>query len=109
MGDIDRGEVFAACDDPFQQRLRLPGSEKCVDENSVSLAGDEGGGVRYPHQIWIAVRQITTQAWTFYREHFPRQDSLCGSHQCLQVRSVIPSSLLKRLLSIEHRVWSNAE
>src|SRR5712664_1966889 len=62
MGDIDRGEVLAACDDPIQQSLRLLGREKGVHENGVAFTVDECRRIRHPHQLFLAGWQIATEA-----------------------------------------------
>src|SRR6202030_1072297 len=71
VGDIDRGEVPAARDDPIQQSLRLLGREKGVHENGVALAEDERRGICHPHQFFLARRQIASETRAPYREHLP--------------------------------------
>src|ERR1700730_10289176 len=76
VGDIDRGEVLAARDDPIQQRLRLLGREKSVHENGVAFTVDECRRVRHPHQLFLAGRQIAAEARTLYRQYIPLKSSV---------------------------------
>src|ERR1700726_5177707 len=71
VGDVNRGEVLAARDDPIQQILRLLRREKGVHENGVALTGDEGRRIRHPHQFFLTGGQIAYEAWALYREHIP--------------------------------------
>src|SRR6266853_3493505 len=71
VGDIDRGEVLAARDDPIQQRLRLLGRKKGVHENGVALTVDECRRIRHPHQLFFAGGQIASKARALYRKHIP--------------------------------------
>jgi hypothetical protein len=54
MGDVDRGKILAARDDPTQQSLRLLSRQKSVHENSVALTVDERRRIRHPHQFFLA-------------------------------------------------------
>src|SRR5260370_41984520 len=69
VGDVNRGEVLAARDDPIQQSLRLLRREKGVHENGVALTADECRRIRYPHQFFLAGRQIANEARSLYREY----------------------------------------
>ena len=71
VGDVNRGEVLAARDDPIQQSLRLLRREKGVHENGVALTADECRRIRHPHQFFLAGRQITNEAGALYREYIP--------------------------------------
>src|SRR6202022_2979282 len=71
MGDIDRGEVLTARNDPIHQSLRLLGSKKGVHENGVALTVDERRGICHPHQFFLAGRQIATETRTLYRKYIP--------------------------------------
>src|ERR1700720_3622759 len=71
MGDIDRGEVLTARNDPIHQSLRLLGREKGVRENGVALTVDERRGIRHPHQFFLACRQIPSETRALYREYIP--------------------------------------
>src|ERR1700694_3340023 len=71
VGDIDRGEVLTARNDPIEQSLRLLGCEKSIHEDSVSLAVDERRRIRHPHQSFLAGWQITSEARALYGEHIP--------------------------------------
>src|SRR5258708_10066913 len=71
VGDIDRGEVLAARDDPIQQSLRLLGREKGVHENGVALTVDERRRICHPHQFFLAGWQIATETRALYREYIP--------------------------------------
>src|SRR6266851_7346452 len=71
VGDIDRGEILAARDDPIRQSLRLLGREKGVHENGVALTVDERRGICHPHQFFLAGWQIATETRTLYREYIP--------------------------------------
>jgi hypothetical protein len=71
VGDVNRGEVLAARDDPIQQSLRLFRREKGVHENGVVLTGDECRRIRHPHQFFLTGWQIANEARALYREHIP--------------------------------------
>src|ERR1700730_11833809 len=71
VGDVNCGEVLAACDDPIQQSLRLLGREKGVHENGIALTVDERRGICHPHQFFLAGRQIATETRTLYRKYIP--------------------------------------
>src|ERR1700738_3177633 len=71
VGDIDRGEVLTARNDPIHQSLRLLGREKGVRENGVALTVDERRGIRHPHQFFLACRQIPSETRALYREYIP--------------------------------------
>src|SRR6266849_1631703 len=84
VGDIDRGEILAARDDPIRQSLRLLGREKGVHENGVALTVDERRGICHPHQSFLAGRQIATETRTLYREHVPLKiiaSGVAGTHR----------------------------
>src|ERR1700682_6322712 len=76
VGDIDRGEVLAARDDPIQQSLRLLGREKGVHENGVAFTVDECRRIRHPHQLFLAGWQIAAEARTLYRKYIPLKSSV---------------------------------
>src|ERR1700732_4126851 len=76
VGDIDRGEVLAARDDPIQQGLRLLDREKGVHENGVALTVDECRRIRHPRQFFLAGRQIATEARALYRKYIPMKISV---------------------------------
>src|ERR1700738_4956905 len=71
VGDIDRGEILAARDDPIRQSLRLLGRKKGVHENGVALTVDERRGICHPHQFFLACWQIASETGTLYREYIP--------------------------------------
>src|SRR5271163_1684523 len=71
VGDIDCGEILAACDDPIQQSLRLLDREKSVHENGVALTVDKRRRIRHPHQLFLAGRQIPSKARALYRKYVP--------------------------------------
>src|SRR5437879_11470372 len=71
VGDIDRGEVLTARNDPIHQSLRLLGREKSVRENGVALTVDERRGIRHPHQFLLAGWQIASETRALYREYIP--------------------------------------
>src|SRR3984893_17307222 len=86
VGDVNCGEVLAACDDPVQQSLRLLRREKSVHEDSVSFAVDECRRICHPHQLFLAGWQITSKTRAPYCEHIPAQAGASGfscSHHCL--------------------------
>src|ERR1700730_3225858 len=71
VGDVNRGEVLAARDDPIQKNLRLLRCEKSVHENGVTLTADEGRRIRHPPQFFLARWQIANEARALYREYIP--------------------------------------
>src|SRR6202140_2136079 len=71
VGDVNRGEVLAARDDPIQQSLRLLRREKGVHENGVALTADECRRIRHPPQFFLAGWQIANEARALYREYIP--------------------------------------
>src|ERR1700738_3031803 len=70
VGDVNRGEVLAARDDPIQQSLRLLRREK-----GIALPADECRRIRHPHQFFLAGRQIANEARALYREYIPLKSS----------------------------------
>jgi hypothetical protein len=85
VGDVNRGEVLAARDDPIQQSLRLLRREKGVHENGVVLTGDECRRIRHPHQFFLTGWQIANEARALYREHIPLKISF-RSVDCIHRR-----------------------
>src|ERR1700736_3252851 len=85
VGDIDRSEVLAACDDPIQQSLRLLRREKGVHENGVALTADECRRIRHPPQFFLAGWQIANEARALYREYIPLKISF-RSVDCIHRR-----------------------
>src|SRR6476660_6176802 len=79
VGDVNCGEVLAACDGPVQQSLRLLRREKSVHEDSVSFAVDERRRICHPHQLFLPGWQITSKARAPYCEHIPAQAGVSGS------------------------------
>src|SRR6202045_1810454 len=77
VGDVNRGEVLAARDDPIQQSLRLLRREKGVHQNGVTLTGDECRRIRHPPQFFLTGWQIANEARALYREHIPLKISCC--------------------------------
>jgi hypothetical protein len=51
VGDVNRGEILAARDDPIRQSLRLLRCEKSVHQNGVALTGDECRRIGHPPQF----------------------------------------------------------
>src|SRR6266853_1094839 len=83
VGDVNRGEVLTARDDPAQQSLRLLDREKSVHEDGISLAADERRRICHPHQLFLAGWQITSEARAPYCEYIPAQAGVsfsCGHH-----------------------------
>src|ERR1700719_325032 len=78
VGDVNCGEVLAACGDPVQQSLRLLDREKSVHEDSVSFAVDERRRICHPHQLFLAGWQITSKSRAPYCEHIPAQAGVSG-------------------------------
>src|SRR3984893_11613422 len=85
VGDVNRGEVLAARDDPIQQSLRLLRREKGVHENGVALTADECRRIRHPHQFFLAGWQIANEARALYREYIPLKTSF-RSVDCIHRR-----------------------
>src|ERR1700722_10721858 len=73
VGDVNCGEVLAACDDPVQQSLRLLDREKGVHKDSVSAAVDERRRICHPHQLLLAGWHTTSKTRAFNCEHIPAQ------------------------------------
>jgi hypothetical protein len=64
------------------------GGEKRVDEDGVPRTGNEGRGVRDPHQMLFAGRHIATETGARTREHIPGQGGVRGfdwSHRGVRV------------------------
>src|SRR3984893_12872018 len=75
VGDVNRGEVLAARDDPIQQSLRLLRREKGVHENGVALTADECRRIRHPHEFFLAGWQIAAETRALYRKYLPMKIS----------------------------------
>src|ERR1700674_3655213 len=104
VGDVNCSEVLAARHDPAQQSLRLFDREKSVHEDGIALAADERRRICYPHQLFLAGWQITSEARAPYCEHIPGQaavSSFSCSHRGLlrdYLRKVPDASFRDRVI-----------
>src|ERR1700693_1813411 len=100
VGDVNRGEVLAARNDPAQHSLRLLDREKSVHEDGISLAADERRRICHPHQLFLAGWQIASKTRAPYCEHIPAQACVsgfsCGHHGLHDYLRKMPDASFQR-------------
>jgi hypothetical protein len=95
VGDVDRGQVPAAGDDPVQLSLRLVDGEEGVDEDRIAAAADERRAVRHPGQVLAAGRQVAAQARPLEGENLPREFGVGPGHPQAPFTASTAASILR--------------